>query len=128
IGGNRRQERRTPVDKHGLTNPAWHHTIKYVIDESGIHHHGSVLVIKLYCKRLLGDRYIGEVHKSLNELYNHAYQTGGNGAFCSAVQIGSAVSQGQLYVSYNFGEKESMEHLMRSYNISDYLFINPNAT
>ena len=61
IGSNTETEKRTPADKHGEINPAWNFMMRYTIGESAVQHYGAMLVIKLYCKRKLGDRYIGEV-------------------------------------------------------------------
>ncbi|KAF5803058.1 putative C2 domain-containing protein [Helianthus annuus] len=42
IGGNQEMEKRTPVDNHGQTNPAWNYTMKYSISESWLKHHGTI--------------------------------------------------------------------------------------
>ncbi|GFZ09915.1 hypothetical protein Acr_21g0005140 [Actinidia rufa] len=60
IGSNTETEKRTPADKHGEINPAWNFMMRYTIGESAVQLYGAMLVIKLYCKRKLGDRYIGE--------------------------------------------------------------------
>ena len=114
-------EKRTPVDKHGWTNPAWNHTMKYSVAESWLKHHGTMLVIKLYCKRKLGDRYIGEVHQSLKQLYEYALPTGGSAVVFFPVQMGSAESQGQICFTYRFGEKVAIEKLMLAESIASFL-------
>ncbi|PWA49882.1 C2 calcium-dependent membrane targeting [Artemisia annua] len=121
VGGNVTMEKRTPLDKHGQINPAWNHSMKYSICESWVEHHGTMLVIKLYCKRKLGDRYIGEVHRSLKELYDYAYPTGGSAVVCFPVQIGSIESQGKLCFSYRFGDKVSIEKLMLAESVASFL-------
>ncbi|KVI11218.1 protein SRC2 homolog [Cynara cardunculus var. scolymus] len=128
IGGNQIMEKRTPVDKHGQTNPAWNYTMKYSISESWIHHHGTMLVIKLYCKRKLGDRYVGEVHQSLKQLYDYAYPMGGSAMVCFPVQMGSAESQGQLCFTYRFGEKVAIEKQMLAESIASFLLTSPSGS
>ncbi|KAI3496905.1 hypothetical protein L1887_39283 [Cichorium endivia] len=127
IGGNKTMEKRTFVDKHGKNNPAWNNTMHYTIGESWLQHHGTMLVIKLYCKRKLGDRYIGEVHQSLKQLYDHAYPLGGSAVVCFPVLMGSAESQGQLCFSYRFGEKVSIEKLMLAESIASFLLTAPGG-
>ncbi|KAJ9548836.1 hypothetical protein OSB04_021379 [Centaurea solstitialis] len=128
IGGNKTMEKRTPVDKHGQTNPAWNYTMNYAIGESWVEHHGTMLVIKLYCKRKLGDRYIGEVHRSLKELYDYAYPIGGSAVVRFPVQLGSIASQGQLCFSYRFGDKVSIEKLTLAESIASFLLTGSGGT
>ncbi|KAK3020053.1 hypothetical protein RJ639_003366 [Escallonia herrerae] len=79
--------------------------MSYTIEESTVHHHGTMLVIKLYCKRKLGDRYIGEVHASMKELYDIACACEGSAIWSFPVQKGSVKSQGALKFSFRFGDK-----------------------
>ncbi|XP_071700881.1 protein SRC2-like [Rutidosis leptorrhynchoides] len=127
INGIDTTEKRTPVDKHGQTNPAWNYTMKYVVGDSSVEHYGTVLVIKLYCKRKLGDRYIGEVHKSLKDLYEYACTTGGSAVVCYPVLKGSIESQGQLCFSYRFGDKVSIEKLMLADSIASFLLTDSSS-
>ncbi|KAK9070778.1 hypothetical protein SSX86_011180 [Deinandra increscens subsp. villosa] len=127
IGGNQEMEKRTPVDKHGQTNPAWNYTMKYSISEQWLQHHGTMLVIKLYCKRKLGDRYIGEVHQSLKQLYDYAYPLGGSAVVCFPVKMGCVDSEGQLCFSYRFGEKVGIEKLMLAESIASFLATGPGC-
>ncbi|KAD5317818.1 hypothetical protein R6Q59_033140 [Mikania micrantha] len=127
IGGNQEMEKRTPVDKHGRTNPAWNYTMKYSIGEPWLQHHGTMLVIKLYCKRKLGDRYVGEVHQSLKQLFDHAYPLGGSAVVCFPVQIGCVESQGQLCFSYKFGDKVDIDKLMLAESIASFLVTGPDS-
>ncbi|PWA66559.1 C2 calcium-dependent membrane targeting [Artemisia annua] len=127
IGSNKNMEKRTPVDKHGQTNPAWNYTMKYSISEPWLQHHGTMVVIKLYCKRKLGDRYIGEVHQSLKQLFDYAYPMGGSAVVHFPVQIGSAESQGQLCFSYRFGDKVAIEKLMLAESIASFLLTSPHG-
>lgn len=128
IGCNETMKRRTPVDKHGQTNPAWNHTMTYAICESWVEHYGTVLVIKLYCKRKLGDRYIGEVHRPLKDLYDHADPLGGSALVCYPVQKGCVESQGSLRFSYRFGEKVSIDKLMLADSIASVIFTGSGGT
>ncbi|XP_071722487.1 protein SRC2 homolog [Rutidosis leptorrhynchoides] len=122
IGGNKRTKKRTPVDRHGRRNPAWNCFMNFSIAESCLQHHGTMLVIMLYCKRKVGDRYI-EVHQSLKQLYDHATPLGGSAVVFYPVRLGSAESQGHLLFSYKFGEKMAIESLIHGDNTA-LVFIN----
>uniref|UniRef100_A0A5B7BJR8 C2 domain-containing protein n=1 Tax=Davidia involucrata TaxID=16924 RepID=A0A5B7BJR8_DAVIN len=111
-------EKRTPADKHGKTDPAWNCTMRYTVGETALQHHGVRLVIKLYCKRKLGDRYIGEVHTSIKDLFDHAYPYGGSALVNYPVQKGSSNSQGVLKFSYRFGESVSIEKFLLAEGIA----------
>ncbi|XP_071701229.1 protein SRC2-like [Rutidosis leptorrhynchoides] len=127
IGGNDKMEKRTPVDNHGQTNPAWNYAMKYSIAESWLQHHGTMLVIKLYCKRKLGDRYIGEVHQSLKQLHDYASPMGGSAVVFFPVLMGSVESQGRLCFSYRFGEKVAIEKQMLAESIASFLIDTPSS-
>ncbi|XP_010662790.1 protein SRC2-like [Vitis vinifera] len=75
IPGNPQIKRETPVDTEGETNPAWNSTIRFTIGNQAVEHQGVVFVIKLYCSRALGDRYIGEVSLSFKDLFDGAAPT-----------------------------------------------------
>ena len=57
IGGKTVTEKKTPVDKENDLHPAWNHTVKYTVGEGAVQQDGVMVVIKLFCKRSLGDRY-----------------------------------------------------------------------
>ncbi|XP_028081078.1 uncharacterized protein LOC114282565 [Camellia sinensis] len=78
FGDDDKTEKRTKADEYGETSPRWGSSMQYTIGESAVIHHGLILVIKLYCKRKLGDRYIGEVHASIKNLFDCATQYGGS--------------------------------------------------
>ncbi|KAL3513590.1 hypothetical protein ACH5RR_026307 [Cinchona calisaya] len=120
IGSSEGTEKRTPADKHGEINPAWNFNLKYTINDSMVKHYNTMLVIKLYCKRKLGDRYIGEVHTSMKELFDYAYPLGGSAVVNYPVQKGSVNSQGVLRFSYRFGEKVSIDKLILAETIADW--------
>ncbi|KAI7989003.1 hypothetical protein LOK49_LG13G00399 [Camellia lanceoleosa] len=104
---NSQAEKRTEADKHGGTSPKWSQSVEYTIGESAVIHHGLMLVIKLYCKRKLGDKYIGEVHTSIKELFDSSIKNGGNcsGEMTCPVLKGSNGVQGTLTFSYRFGDR-----------------------
>ncbi|XP_059629656.1 protein SRC2-like [Cornus florida] len=109
IAGDPRTEQRTPVDKHGETNPAWNCIRNYTVSESAVQQDGIMLVIKLYCKRKLGDRYVGEVHASIKELYELASAKGGSFVLSSPVKRGFTESKGELTFSCRFGDIRTVE-------------------
>ncbi|CAK9183165.1 unnamed protein product [Ilex paraguariensis] len=106
IAGNAKTEKRTPVDKEGETNPTWNVTLQYMIGELAVQNEGIEVVITLYCKRTLGDRYIGEVRTSIKQLYEQHPNVNGGGAniLTRQVQSSSGISQGELKFSFGFGE------------------------
>ena len=61
IGDEQETKKRTPVDRENETNPIWNCIFRYTVGELALNHDGVMIVIKLYCSRTLGDRYIGEV-------------------------------------------------------------------
>lgn len=112
-GGPPENEKRTPTDRNGEMNPAWNFTMKYTISESTVEHHNTMLVVKLFCRRRLRcDRYIGEVHTSMKELFDYATPNGGSAILTFPVQKGSADSQGGLKFSYRFGEKVAIDKML----------------
>ncbi|KAK3012938.1 hypothetical protein RJ639_009572 [Escallonia herrerae] len=117
LGNDPDTEKRTPIDRHGKTNPAWNYCMSYTIGESTVQHHGTMFVIKLYCKRKLGDRYIGEVHASMKELYDIACACGGSAIWSFPVQRGSMKSQGALKFSFRFGDKVCIDKLLLAESI-----------
>ncbi|KAF3666861.1 putative OTU domain-containing protein-like [Capsicum annuum] len=120
VGSNPNTEKRTPTDKHGEINPAWNFSMKFTISESMIHYPNDMLVIKLYCKRKLGDRYIGEMHMSMKELYEYSYANGGSAIMTCPVLKGSAQSQGILRFSYRFGEKVTIDKLVLAESVAGW--------
>ncbi|XAR55523.1 hypothetical protein NMG60_11035617 [Bertholletia excelsa] len=58
---NKLTEKRTAVDYDSGPNPVWNFTIKYNIGKKAVHEEGVMLVIKLFCMRiLLADLYVGD--------------------------------------------------------------------
>ncbi|KAL2538585.1 protein SRC2-like [Forsythia ovata] len=105
FGGDKKTEQRTKADKHGELNPVWNYSMKYTIVESGIIHYGLQLVIKLYCKSKLGDRYIGEIHTSIKDLFDYAYTRGGSANLSLPMKKSHAETGAILKFSYRFGER-----------------------
>ncbi|KAL7168287.1 hypothetical protein ACSBR2_038678 [Camellia fascicularis] len=104
---NSQAEKRTGADKHGGTSPKWSWPVEYTIGEYAIIQQGVMLVIKLYCERKLGDKYVGEVHTSIKELFDSSIKNGGNcsGEMTCPVHKGSNGVQGTLTFSYRFGDR-----------------------
>ncbi|KAL8467174.1 hypothetical protein ACS0TY_036042 [Phlomoides rotata] len=119
-GGGPEGEKRTPTDKHGETNPAWNFTMRFTVGESVVENYNTMLVVKLYCKRKLGDRYVGEVHTPMKELFDFSRATGGSAVMSFPVQKGCVVSQGMLRFSYRFGEKVSIHKLLLAESVSGW--------
>ncbi|KAL1561279.1 protein SRC2-like [Salvia divinorum] len=94
-------EKRSPVDKHGETNPTWNYTMRFAVSEAMVENFNTMLVVKLYCKRKLQDRYVGEIHTPLKKLFNFA--RGGSPVINVPVQKGCVNSQGMLTFSYKRG-------------------------
>ncbi|PSS17437.1 hypothetical protein CEY00_Acc12223 [Actinidia chinensis var. chinensis] len=110
VGDKQETEKQTPVDKENETNPAWNFTFRYTVGERALNQDGVMIVIKLYCSRTLGDRYIGEVRISIRELYSQAMENGGSITLKKNVQRGgSDATQGQLQFACSFGEKVIIE-------------------
>ena len=94
------------MDKEGETDPAWNFTIRFTIGNQAVEYQGVVFVIKLYCSRTLGDRYIGEVSLSFKDLFDGVVPTSegrSSGIVSYPVKRGAADSQGVLNFSYSFG-------------------------
>ncbi|CAK9158327.1 unnamed protein product [Ilex paraguariensis] len=115
IAGNAKTRKRTLIDKAGETNPTWNVTMQYMIGELAVQNEGIEEVITLYCKRKLGDRYIGEVRIPIKQLYEqHANANGGSANILThQVQSSIGISQGELKFSFGFGETVTIERPSR---------------
>ncbi|XVF57494.1 hypothetical protein PTKIN_Ptkin06aG0209700 [Pterospermum kingtungense] len=108
INGDPRTAQRTPVDKNCGSKPKWNYTMKFTIDEAGLHQNQLNLVFYLKSDRVLGDRNIGAVQVPIKELFGH-----NNGKEESEEQVSYSVRlpngkpKGVLDFSYKFGEKFS---------------------
>ena len=121
ICGATEVQRRSPTDWHGGSNPAWNFTARYNLNEQQVQHFGTMLVVKLFSwRRLACDRYIGEVHTSLKELFDIAEAGGGSAVLTLPVQIGSANSQGAVRFSYRFGERVSIDKMLLAESLAGW--------
>ncbi|RVW41903.1 Protein SRC2 [Vitis vinifera] len=106
FAGDSRTKRKNPSGQKRKTDPAWNFTTGFTIGNEAIEYQGVMLVIKLYCSRTLGDRYVGEVRVSFKDLFDGAAPTS-QGRRCGIVSYpvmrGAADSQGLLNFSYSFG-------------------------
>lgn len=105
ISGDSESELVTPVDREGETNPCWNSKIMYTLVEEAVQveERSAKLVIRLYCKRLLGDRYVGEVNISLKRLFD--YSKSGENISYDIDKFDEEGTFGKLNISYKFGEK-----------------------
>ncbi|PIN13326.1 hypothetical protein CDL12_14058 [Handroanthus impetiginosus] len=111
MGGRSEMEKRTPVDKHSELH----------ISESMVQNYNTMLVVKLYCKRTLGDRYIGEIHTPMKELFDCARAGGGlSTGLTFPVQKGYVNSQGALRLSYRFGEKAMIDKKLLAESVAGW--------
>ncbi|KAL3504101.1 hypothetical protein ACH5RR_033942 [Cinchona calisaya] len=107
FNGIRKTEKKTPVDKENGINPAWNLRIEYNIAEISLQNHCLMVVVKLYCKRKLGgDRYIGEVHMQVRDLFNNGSAQEHGDSLSLKLQKGGSVplQDSELQISYQFGE------------------------
>lgn len=110
IGSSPEKGKRTPTDRHGAANPAWNFTMKYTLNESMVQHYSTMLVVRLFSRRRLAcDRYVGEVHIPMKDLFDVAAASGGSAMLTYPVQKGSANSQGAIRFSYRFGESITID-------------------
>ncbi|XP_022856817.1 uncharacterized protein LOC111377900 [Olea europaea var. sylvestris] len=99
INGISKTAKKAEVDKKNECSPCWNCTIGYTIGERAVQQETGVeIAIKLFCKRTLGDRYIGEVKLPLKSLF----ENGPTAQNISYVVDGTA--SGTLVISYRFGE------------------------
>ncbi|KAL8030917.1 hypothetical protein ABFX02_14G317400 [Erythranthe guttata] len=136
INGKPETERRTLTDTHGKQNPSWEFTTTYIIMETMLQSCNAMLVVKLYCDRNAGDRYIGEVYISLMELFECAKYNGDeksskqvepadedncgrrSAVMTLPVMKGCVQSQGALKISYSFSDKVSFDQLLMADNVA----------
>ncbi|KAI5683163.1 hypothetical protein M9H77_04391 [Catharanthus roseus] len=97
----------TPVDKQGEKSPFWNCKIISYLTEEAIHKETTKVSIKLYCQRLFGDRYIGEVNINLKRLFEYSHPSE---ILCFEIDRFDCVGTfGKLNLSYKFGEKEVLD-------------------
>ncbi|XP_019174964.1 PREDICTED: protein SRC2-like [Ipomoea nil] len=106
-GGNdkSKQVSKTPVDRDGGANPAWNFPVKFTVDEAAARQGRLMLVFKLRCQRVLGDRDVGEVIVPVKELLDSPAASATKQFVNYQVKKPSGKPKGQLTFCYQFGEK-----------------------
>ncbi|XP_010269469.1 PREDICTED: protein SRC2 homolog [Nelumbo nucifera] len=100
--------KRTPIDKEGRTNPNWNFSVTFDVENhSDVQLNEYTLTFKLFCKRKLGDKYIGEVSVPIQDLLRAA--SGGTDSnsppvITRPVRLESGYTQGVLTFSCRFHE------------------------
>ncbi|XP_042033584.1 protein SRC2-like [Salvia splendens] len=98
INGDPKTSKRTTVNTDGETNPRWNFSLDYTIEEASLKNLGLVVVVKLYCERTLGDRYIGEVKISVKGLFDSGSRSENELSYNVA-----GAGDGKLNILYSFG-------------------------
>lgn len=98
---------RTPVDRDGGSNPAWNFPVKFTVDEAAARQGRLRLVFQIRCEGVFGDKYVGDVSVSVQELLDSPAATAGKQVVSYQVIRPSGKVKGQLTFSYQFGEKVS---------------------
>ncbi|XP_047957924.1 uncharacterized protein LOC125203587 [Salvia hispanica] len=88
---------RTTVDMAGERNPKWDLQLNYTINKASLRKPGLEVVVKLYCKRTRGDKYISEVKIPVKALF--ARRRAGQEASFDVAGTGN----GKLNILYSFG-------------------------
>ncbi|XP_010269627.1 PREDICTED: protein SRC2 homolog [Nelumbo nucifera] len=103
---------KTHIDREGMTDPTWNVTMTFTVEDDPDLNQDK-LIFKLFCKRKLGDRYIGEVSMPVQDLLRTASDTGGTltQQITRPVRLESGGTQGVLTFSYRFHEKFVGEEL-----------------
>ena len=91
------------VDKQGKTNPTWSFVVDYTVSEAAVQLPGANLVVKLLCKRTMGDKPIGEVKIPLKNLFDTAHESADQDKIRNYHVEGTP--HGVLTISYSFGQK-----------------------
>ncbi|KAI3464470.1 hypothetical protein Pfo_021133 [Paulownia fortunei] len=100
LKGESKTSKKSPVDAQGETNPRWNFPVEYTISESTVQQPGVNLAIKLFCKRTLGDRFIGEVNIPVKSLFDMGIKAEKIMSYAVA-----GTPNGRLNILYSFGEK-----------------------
>ncbi|KAH6832835.1 hypothetical protein C2S53_006082 [Perilla frutescens var. hirtella] len=91
------------VDEQGETNPMWSFVAGYTISEAAMQLPGVNLMVKLLCKRTIGDKLIGEVKIPLKNLFDTTHESADQEKILSYDVKGTP--NGVLNISYSFGQK-----------------------
>lgn len=70
LKGESKTAKKTPVDYEAGSNPRWNFVADYTVSESTVERPGVNVVVKLMCKRTLGDRFIGKVKIPVKNLFD----------------------------------------------------------
>ncbi|GMH28416.1 hypothetical protein Nepgr_030259 [Nepenthes gracilis] len=112
-GDSAADKHKTPIDRHGGTNPTWNLSVKFTIDELAAQQGRLTLVFHILRRCALGDRLVGEVHAPVKDLLTDADANAaatGSGVGKSAqfvscqVRKPSGTPKGVLNFSYKFGD------------------------
>ncbi|KAH6782712.1 hypothetical protein C2S51_008005 [Perilla frutescens var. frutescens] len=93
---------KSDVDERGKTNPTWSFVTGYTVSEAAVQLPGINLVVKLLCKRTLGDKLVGEVKIPLKNLFDVARDSDQDKIRSYDVE---GTSDGVLNISYSFSQK-----------------------
>ncbi|KAH6782706.1 hypothetical protein C2S51_007999 [Perilla frutescens var. frutescens] len=91
------------VDKQGETIPTWSFIAGYTVSKAAVQLPGVNLVVKLLCKRTIGDKLIGEVKIPLKNLFDMAHESADQDKIRHYNVEGTP--NGVLNISYSFGQK-----------------------
>ncbi|CAL9225542.1 unnamed protein product [Arabidopsis halleri] len=105
-----KQKVKTSVDHSGGSNPTWNHAVKFSINEKLALEGRFTLAVRLFSKRLLGDKDIGGIEVPLLDLLrSHTPSTNGIGNgqgtmnfVTYQVRTPSETMKGSLTLSYRF--------------------------
>lgn len=86
------------ADMDGGTNPRWNFVAGYTVGEAAVQLAGVNILVKLWCKRSLGDRLVGEVKIGVKNLFESSHNK-----ILRYHVVGT--SQGVLNISCSFGPK-----------------------
>ncbi|PSS26526.1 hypothetical protein CEY00_Acc07822 [Actinidia chinensis var. chinensis] len=104
IGGDPVGKRKTHVDKDGGKSPKWNHRLKFDVGVGVLVANPALpLLFKIRSDRPLGDKDIGDVSVSINELLLEA--DGGERVVEYQVRTPLGKPKGTLKFSYKFGDK-----------------------
>lgn len=106
----KKQKVKTAVDHSGGSNPTWNHAVKFSINEKLALEGRLTLAVRLFSKRLLGDKEIGGIEVPLLDLLrSHTPSTTGNGNCQGTMNFvtyqgrtPSETMKGSLTLSYRF--------------------------
>lgn len=100
LKGESKTTKKSPVDKGGETNPRWNFAVDYTVSESTFRRPGVNVVVKLLCKRTLGDRFVGEVKIPVKSLFDMGLKSQRTLSYAVA-----GTPEGRLNLLYSFSER-----------------------